>query len=542
MKRVIRRLLPPLLGVGLSLFFARDYCAGDQVTLSNAFLGGNATALYEGSGPIIDLAVDSNNDGNIDGYGSEEDGYEADCAGKIITIDDPLEVGSDPLKSDVAEIDLNFPSAIPPGLVRLSSASSEFNLQLWADRNKTVPITLPATWDVSQVPSMVYASAGPFSGAGYCYQTNTLRLEYRNYDNDLLSSDTANLTVIGTISRMPLLNEVKVWESSTWDPECGNQGSQALLAKVGQNGWTTYTAYRHGANDVIGESSINAFMGMAYSGILYQQGHYGVHAAFYCLTPETALEWGDYFWWDGYNEDFIKLGTKKINGTVYQCVVAQNYFVQVYWKPVTTLYQSLVVIAGCNSYDVKDVLGGRVNFTYHSVPGHAEVYDSDAVHDNNKLFGNMVGELSSGTCRAAGRAYNGGSDYTPGYTMTGNGNTTLAPAPAQGGIAHFAPLALTDCDATGGALFDTYLRTTDYCVSSAVYKTSGAGSVANQRWMSSPMGSYGVAFDFYRPSGTSLSLIASSDGTIGDGAGAQGRALCGDRHNYQTSESWSIHN
>ncbi len=145
---------------------------------------------------VVDLAVDSDNDGDIDAD-DEAAEYDPNRLGALVSYnaDDDNEndipdyddtTGAD---DDLEPLLLSLTGTPGPNdLARLRTLQGEANIRLWADANRSTPITLPHELPASALPVTYYVE-----GIAWDDVTTVLTLELEDDQGQIFSEDTAQL-------------------------------------------------------------------------------------------------------------------------------------------------------------------------------------------------------------------------------------------------------------------------------------------------------------------------------------------------------------
>lgn len=495
------------------------------------------------------IDVDANNDGTVEVSNYGEDRHGNVKTGRIITLDDPDEVGKDPTKSDVAEVHIGIYPKLPYGKIQLAWAISKLNITAWQDRNKTQKLkNLPDPWDLSkdQMPAKFYVSgisAGPSNmWLGY-YPPS--RMNSKAFD-DSIAQDVAAVHVVDPISRAPLSNSVVLWQSDDHLSDDPGKEIKKHVLEAGTDAANVWWVKDSNYSDNNVEScTVDNLKLAAFFGIIYVNGHCSgkwiAVAVFpnnesglkalneYCDQDPAGLILPRVVW----GPTWLPFKTKYLVAGASDAWFAAN------WQKYTEYMQSIIILGGCNSTSIKmqKSVGGRVQFGYLGIIQSTD----DEVYNYNILFGNMSGEYSEGQYRTANAAFGNGQNFKDGFSMTGDGWTTLGPAPILSNDNIF-PEFISSPTGTkrkgyGGIIFDTYMDDT-FTANAAVQHPYG-GKVSTRRWIYNSVGAYGISFDFDLTQGGTIHLNAVADKCTSKALlYNENKKLSGNRETYGKDYEW----
>ncbi|MBI5725957.1 MAG: hypothetical protein HZA50_18500 [Planctomycetes bacterium] len=495
----------------------------------------------------IDVDVDSNNDGFIEDNNDGEDVYEAMRPGRILTIDDPLEVQNDPMKSDVKAALISIKPLLPSGRVVLSGLENPEYVDIWVDRVKSNQLVLPYEFDLKNNTNFLTAIflSGKHTGAV------RFQLQYFPQNAHPMVEDVVRLSVVETISRTPKVNNIAFWHS---DSRWSLRSEIAIVRNIINNGWSKNNIYldTNNQDNDVEQCTVENFKNKCpYNGIIMIFGHGSQEEiAVAALKDLSASE--NYCAGTGLIPSKHPSFNTRGNLSTYYTARANTNWFRANWKPITDEVQSMLILASCGSGSTSsqypDLLlsgvGGRVQFGYD---GEQNVVVNE--YNMNLLFGNMTGKLGNGRYRTARAAYGDGSNYKGArsgdkFIMTGNGWTTLGPAPIQSWTNMFpdfhTPPDKTKRKGCAGVLFDTYMEDR-ISASSAVRCWPGSPTTSSRRWVRNPMGSYGISLDFDLTTGGIIYSRAYAIDCVSPGLKASDRVmLSGDRKKYGEDYRWSF--
>jgi hypothetical protein len=470
--------------------------------------------------------VDSNNDGEIN---SVDDAIEGKSPGLVIAKD--LE-GDGPSRDDVRESRVRVSPQLSGGAVELSAGSG---IALWNDRAKSNRIGLPAALPASAVPASLWVDGTEKN----TLPAITLTYQHPNSSGDEISitSDTIQVLVTETPSWSPAKkNTVNVWLplKTPFNDNPGNDlgwgDADLFLDLIKDQGWQAVARYEDTTgdkDDKFETCTIDNYLKMKDTGMAYvvSHGEPGAHDAVYAAyTPagKAAIDA-----WIAGQPGMTCETWRPPNNPNYPvgCYVAKvpGSWMTSHWKQTLNKNKAIFMWGICYSDSIKDAAGGRWRSGYVNPTNEGEC---EGV--NEQFLKRMNGTFDSARKRTAGEAWGGGAGYTSNVRMSGNGWTTLCPAPMA--ERRVWPAGSAFGFGFGCIIFDTYMNDTR-SPGDALIRTMG-GPTCNHRWGPETVEDAGtkflLGFDFENPPGVSTRMIAvATECTNKDPDG--GRELDGDR-------------
>lgn len=454
---------------------------------------------------LVDLDVDTDNDGAIDPSNEEsEDLIEAYAPGVIIRIDrHEVSSNADELKR------LVISPTHGEGTLKLEKTEGATCVKIWTDEANATEIESGKTWTLGTdtVPFPLYLD-GIALGAGKLKLTHTL--------NNVETVDEVVFHVTETTSFTPRSSFGYSWEPDDLDhiavddvvEETSGDHDQGFVWK---RFWDTVPP--DGEENGIFQCTFERLKQCKDAGILAVHAH-GNAGFFVGIRRQTELEVRQWLGIGATDEppNGIKIRSSDPVGTYYAAIT--TVWLEQNWKPARDENKAIGLFFGCHSAEEDPMYssltakaGGRVNFGY---PAETDAVDDAA--DATKLLRRMNGRLGNGALRTARQAY-GAGQFQGELKMSGNpdveGWTTLCPAAYD----HFPKPAAPLYTAGGSRLgfgciiFDTHMDAS-ISADSAITKTAGNGTIIGSRYW---LNDYGCGFRFQLPSGETMSMAAVPD-------------------------------
>jgi hypothetical protein len=473
----------------------------------------------------FDLDTDTNNDGIIEADNENEDLFEMIPPGRIVRA---TLAGNDTPGDELAEIRLKIEPPLCSGTVELSAVFGGDDICVWEDDGETMPVPLPATWDVSAaaVPPILYVDAIDDAQPGGV----KLKLAYSDAEGHLISEDEVCLYVTKTVSKSPGGSSLVSMWSPFRDWEISDIAEEEIVDQLEYYGWDVVTNIFYddtGPDTCFGSCIRGNFSEMPQGGFVYVNSHGGYNGiiAVVASTQEAAEAWaggdpgievyraGDEgWWWVSVSTDWLRTN----------------------WQPETKSHGSIVWIDTCRSGTVPpgggetsaESVGGRCAFGYDACSSPFE-----SRGDLERILGRMRGSA----CRSAGEAFVAGG-HTPSLRIFGNGWTTLCP----GAVARFPDVAHVS-KSWGAAIFDTYIGEFPASVTLTAYPHIPTSDAWGFRWITGAEGRYAVGFDYQ---GSHITMTAHAEFCKNQTPdGSEGRDLDGDPGDAENGEDleWFIY-
>ena len=487
---------------------------------------------------VVDLDVDTNNDGTIDSDNTGEDQYEAWLTGVVVCKNRagdgkvPDGWGGEPF-DHLVPVKLSY-KLTTDGTLTLSASLGAERLKIWTDSHKSAEVKLPKRYNLpaDTVPATLWLDG---IETGYA----KLDLCYTDAKGNELDKDQVAAYVTETISWAPQGSRVYTWAPCfEWDRDPA--GIDALHSKVKDHGWNVDIASQFkdttGQDNDVGTCTLENLKSVREGGIVatHSHGNPEFFVAVYVGDERdnpADMAAADAWWNKGTpdQEEHMFTGWSVKRDMWY--VGARPEWFENNWSARLNNSRSIVVMMGCYTSaggpdSVVGGAGGRVGFGY---PGKSNFRNHK--HNMAKLFGRLVGRKAGGDRRTVGQAYDSGNGYVRDFEMVATDEdvakwTTLNPAP------NHTIVTTAMGKGAGNIVFDTYMHNR-VDPSDAVFPT--AGSTSARRWFGNGSGKYGVSFD---TDGFGISMRAEAD-LCRNKSSYGARKMSGDRQNYGKDKDWS---
>ena len=306
----------------------------------------------------------------------------------------------------------------------------------------------------------------------------------------LLMASQQGLPALAGVAYCPTRSVLKLYEPAAWDygDGSGDKVIDAITSDGGKDQGYTYLRYQDTAKgSSVGTCTRADWDNLSnLAGVTYVDSHggsYFVHAAYSTdksvLFDETSGGgWADKDGDKVLDPNMVVVGSEQDGW--WGVVVLEDWYSD-HWKADHNTHKAIVLISTCQSNaapapTILENCGGRTGFGYSACA-------PTSAGDMENLFGRMDGTLppgAQGTKRKAGDAFAAGS-FSTYFTMRGEEDTTLCPAPAEWG-----PKG-TGAGASGMGYieFDTHCTTT-HAATSALTCTIDSGdiTISNIQWAS----------------------------------------------------------
>lgn len=450
---------------------------------------------------LVDIDVDTNNDGQIDSDNTGEDKFEDQAPGALLfatregevlypkrggILDPPV-----PIRDHAIKVKLNVePAEGDDGEVRIWWPANA-PIRVAHDENFRRTVSRGQRWLLPRMPTEIYVDA---QNTVMDVQTVSLLLEYKSFVNSSVEKDEASVTLLPTVSVSPMGGDVFAYDSVYgWHRAKG--GTDAILslgnwdfAVTGykdetRKGWGSKTTIDEEGNEVTRDADIpdddvgactyaNLTRCLRDASFLSIHGH-GGHASIMVATFETRRAADA---WMPQNRAGLSLVVNTQADLYGFGIYASGPLFRQYAAEAKK-YQRITFFQSCNSgAGMPLYVGGRAVLGY-TKPS----YSNYTSRDMQKLVALMTTSSKTRTLGQAVARINEihdeegqYSEYWVDLSLSGNPYTTLIPSLID--EAYWPRNELTK-DAWGAVVFDTFIQETDAATS--LVKISGTSNLSN---------------------------------------------------------------